>query len=160
MSHTLAPSRTVRTLSLTLAITGGTIAGLAQPSQAARSIEQIRTAQISRTNEARHAKGCRPLKPSSNLTRSAQGHANDMSARDYFSHTSQSGRTWVKRIKAAGFKDPGGENIARGFYSATAVHRAWMNSPDHRRNILNCQFRHIGVGYTADGGYWVQDFGY
>ena len=157
--------RTVRTLSLTLAIAGGTLAGLAQPSQAASSIEQVRikqvrTDQINETNEARHAKGCKPLKPSSNLTRSAQRHANDMSARDYFSHTSQSGRTWVKRIRVAGFKDPAGENIARGFSSATTVHRAWMNSPSHRRNILNCQFRYIGVGYTADGGYWVQDFGY
>jgi uncharacterized protein YkwD len=37
---------------------------------------------------------------------------------------------------------------------------AWMNSPEHRRNILNCSFRFIGVGYNSDGEFAVQDFGY
>jgi uncharacterized protein YkwD len=36
---------------------------------------------------------------------------------------------------------------------------AWMHSPEHKANILDCRFRDIGVGYDLDGGYWVQDFG-
>jgi uncharacterized protein YkwD len=37
---------------------------------------------------------------------------------------------------------------------------AWMNSPGHKANILNCDSKAIGVGYDADGNYWTQDFGY
>ncbi len=60
----------------------------------------------------------------------------------------------------AGYKDPAGENIARGFSAANSVVRAWLNSPSHRKNIMNCQFRTIGIGFNGDGDYWVQDFGY
>jgi uncharacterized protein YkwD len=38
----------------------------------------------------------------------------------------------------------------------------WMNSDGHRKNILNCGFRNLGVGLAYDGGhqpYWTQDFG-
>ena len=38
---------------------------------------------------------------------------------------------------------------------------AWMNSPGHRANILNCGFRNIGVGLAYDSKhtpYWTQDF--
>lgn len=37
-----------------------------------------------------------------------------------------------------------------------------MNSPGHKANILNCEFRTLGVGvYVADGGpWWTQDFGF
>ena len=38
---------------------------------------------------------------------------------------------------------------------------AWMNSPGHRANILNCRYRHLGVGVVYDGRtpYWTQEFG-
>lgn len=36
----------------------------------------------------------------------------------------------------------------------------WMASTGHRRNILNCSFRSIGIGFASNGYYWVQDFGY
>jgi uncharacterized protein YkwD len=83
-----------------------------------------------------------------------------MSATDYFSHSSADGTTWYARIKSFGVKYPGGENIAEGFYSAAAVMAAWLASPGHRANILDCRFRSIGVGQASAGGYWVQDFGY
>ena len=115
---------------------------------------------IDLSNVPRLLKGCPALKPSERLKKAAQGHADDMSAKRYFSHTSRDGRTFDQRIKAAGWKKPGGENIARGFSATTAVVTAWMDSPGHRRNILDCKFRYIGVGYAAKGNYWVQNFGY
>ena len=38
---------------------------------------------------------------------------------------------------------------------------AWMNSDGHRKNILNCDARAIGVGLAYDGGtpVWTQLFG-
>lgn len=146
---------------LTLAITGGALTALAVQGHAATtSAAQLRASVVQLTNQARAAKGCKALKKSGKLTRTAQGHADDMSAQRYFSHTSKNGRTWDRRIREEGFEKPGGQNIARGFSSARGVHRAWMDSPGHRRNILNCDLRYIGVGYEADGLYWVQDFGY
>ncbi|MFD0328838.1 CAP domain-containing protein [Streptacidiphilus monticola] len=56
----------------------------------------------------------------------------------------------------------GGENIARGQQTPAAVMDAWMHSPGHRANILNCSYHSLGVGaYFAPGGpWWTQDFGF
>ena len=70
----------------------------------------------------------------------------------------------VLRWKAhwAGLSGLAAENIARGQGDATSVMKAWMNSPGHRANILNCEYRTLGVGmYDAVGGpWWTQDFGF
>jgi uncharacterized protein YkwD len=48
-----------------------------------------------------------------------------------------------------------GENVAFGFTSTKALQRAWMNSPGHRSNILNKEFRKVGVGAAKDSrGRW------
>lgn len=83
-----------------------------------------------------------------------------MARKDYFSHTSKDGRAWHQRIRRAGYTKPGGENIAVGYAAAAGVVRAWLDSPGHRRNIRNCGFTRIGIGFNAKGDYWVQDFGY
>lgn len=44
-----------------------------------------------------------------------------------------------------------GENLSRGRVSAQAVVSAWMDSPGHRSNILNPDFRDVGVGCVRDG---------
>ncbi|MBU0766540.1 CAP domain-containing protein [Patescibacteria group bacterium] len=50
-----------------------------------------------------------------------------------------------------------GENIAKGQLTATQVNEDWMNSPEHRANILHPQFDEIGIGLFGD--VWVQNFG-
>jgi uncharacterized protein YkwD len=94
------------------------------------------------------------------LTASAQGHSTDMANQNYFSHTSKDGRTFDQRIKAAGYPRPGGENIAKGQRTAESVMQAWMDSPGHRANIENCDFKTIGVGVDTRGFYWTQNFGF
>ncbi|SFP79617.1 Uncharacterized conserved protein YkwD, contains CAP (CSP/antigen 5/PR1) domain [Amycolatopsis arida] len=111
-------------------------------------------------NQARSSAGCGSLRVDARLTKAAQGHSDDMSARGYFSHTTPEGVTFAERVRAAGYPRPGGENIARGARSAEQVMRMWMSSDGHRRNILNCSFRAIGVGVTTAGWYWTQNFGY
>jgi uncharacterized protein YkwD len=110
-------------------------------------------------NQARASNGCQPLTEDKRLDAAAQGHSDDMSAHNYFSHTSQDGRSFVDREQAAGYPNPGGENIAEGYTSADAVMDGWMHSDGHRRNILDCSFTTIGIGVTTKGWYWVQDFG-
>ena len=53
-----------------------------------------------------------------------------------------------------------GENIAYGYRSPQEVVRGWMNSDGHRKNILNSNFKYIGVGVTEKNGvlYWTQEF--
>ena len=143
-----------------MAVAGSTVLIGAPQSHAAASTTVFQTAINTLTNTARLAHGCKPLKLSGKLNKAAQKHAKDMSKYDYFSHTSRNGTTWSKRIKKTGYKYPGGENIAVGFPTAVSVVQAWLHSPDHRRNILDCNFRYIGVGYAPTGNYWVQDFGY
>jgi uncharacterized protein YkwD len=119
------------------------------------------------TNSERAKAGCGPLRTNSALTRAANAHATDMVVHHYFDHNSQDGRSPFDRMKAAGFT--GGsmaENIAVGYSSAVAVVDGWMHSEGHRRNILNCGYTMIGIGYDSGqvkpdwgNGSWVQDFG-
>ncbi|WP_253840992.1 CAP domain-containing protein [Actinokineospora globicatena] len=112
------------------------------------------------TNDERSKAGCAPVVLDSRLTQAAQAHSADMSARNYFSHTSLDGRTFVDRAKAAGYSSPGAENIAKGQRTAAAVMSAWMNSSGHRANILNCGLKTMGLGYVQSGYYWTQMFGW
>ncbi len=114
---------------------------------------------VAATNAERADAGCGPLQTDSRLTAAAQGHAEDMATGGFFSHTSEDGREFDDRIRAAGHPAPGGENIAAGQDGAAEVVDAWMNSPGHRRNILDCDFVSIGVGFDARGNQWVQNFG-
>ncbi|MFE2723094.1 CAP domain-containing protein [Kitasatospora sp. NPDC059327] len=112
-------------------------------------------------NVQRAQHGCGPLTADSRLATAAQGHSEDMAARDYFDHASPEGYHADHRIEATGYRwNSWGENIARGQKDAAAVMDAWMNSPGHRANILNCSFKEIGVGVkTGSGGpWWTQVF--
>lgn len=65
-------------------------------------------------------------------------------------------------MKSFGIKyKTAGENIAKGYYSASSVVNGWMNSQGHRANILNPNFNKIGIGYATDKSgttYWTQIF--
>jgi uncharacterized protein YkwD len=110
-------------------------------------------------NAKRAEAGCAALKIDGRITTAAQKHSSDMAARDYFSHDTPEGVDFAERMKAAGYPSPGGENIAAGQRSPAQVMESWMNSPGHRRNILDCSFATIGVGLDTNGWYWTQDFG-
>jgi len=50
-----------------------------------------------------------------------------------------------------------GENVAYGFPTGRAVVRGWMNSPDHRANILTRRYRHMAIAARkgSDGSWYV-----
>lgn len=116
------------------------------------------------TNIERAAKGCPALRVDDRLTAAARAHSTDMVRSGFFGHTGSSGSTFVAREVAAGYPKKGAaaENIAWGYRGPQEVVTGWMNSPGHRRNILNCASVAVGVGlaHKADGTpYWTQDFG-
>lgn len=117
---------------------------------------------VSLTNAERAKQGCKPLRIDSRLVVAARKHSADMAANNYFDHTSRNGDSPWKRMEDAGYTSPGAENIAKGYPTAAAVVKGWMNSPGHRANILNCGLRAIGVGMASGSGgpLWTQDFGW
>ncbi|MFE5189582.1 CAP domain-containing protein [Streptomyces sp. NPDC056628] len=127
------------------------------------SAEAAAAAEVLRlVNEERAQVGCTPLAANSALADLAQNFSEDMAQRGFFDHTDPSGASPWDRAAKAGVTDLGGENIARGQADAASVMEAWMNSPGHKANILNCDFKTLGVGVHmgAGGPWWTQDFGY
>jgi uncharacterized protein YkwD len=115
---------------------------------------------VTLVNQARAASGCAALTVDARLTAAAVEHSTDMANRGYFDHDTPEGEKFDDRIKAAGYPTPGAENIAMGQQTPDAVMTAWMNSPGHKDNIVNCKLTTIGVGFDPDGFYWTQDFGF
>ncbi|MFD3726774.1 CAP domain-containing protein [Streptomyces sp. NPDC058671] len=117
---------------------------------------------VARVNAEREDAGCAPLRAERHMRTAAQRHADDMAARDYYSHDSPDGRDGGDRLSDAGYAwSAWAENIHRGPKTPAQAMGDWMESSGHRANILNCSFKDIGVGValTADGAYWVQNFG-
>lgn len=106
---------------------------------------------VNLTNIQRGKNGLGTLTENSLLDQAAQAKASDMFANDYWAHYSPSGKSpWVF-ITGAGYKYVyAGENLARDFDNAKSVVDAWMNSPSHRANLLDHNFKEIGVA-VADG---------
>lgn len=159
------PSTTPGTTPGTAPATSPSASAPAAPSASPTSGSAVGTAieneVVRLTNIERAKAGCGPLKHDARLRAAAYAHSADMSAKNYFDHTSKDGRSFADRITAAGYTwRAAAENIAKGYGTAQAVVQGWMNSPGHRQNILNCNYTDIGVGYVASGGpYWTQDFG-
>jgi uncharacterized protein YkwD len=136
--------------------TSGSAGATAKPKPARGPVGAV----VAATNAERKDAGCDPVTLDSRLSAAAQGHAADMAANDYFSHTDQDGADSSDRMHDAGFGGSRtGENIAYGQETGAEVVATWMSSSGHRHNILNCAYDRIGVGYDARGDYWVQDFG-
>ncbi|MFJ9854248.1 CAP domain-containing protein [Streptomyces sp. NPDC101150] len=113
-------------------------------------------------NQERAQAGCSPVTASRQLAGLARSFSDDMAARGFFDHTDPDGHTPWDRARDLGIPDLGGENIARGQANAQSVMDSWMTSPGHRANILNCEYKTLGVGahFGPGGPWWTQDFGF
>jgi uncharacterized protein YkwD len=112
-------------------------------------------------NSARVRFGKTPFDYDEKLSEVARAHSTDMGGNNYFLHTNLSGQDPFKRMTQAGLTyRSAAENIACGQTSAIFAHEGWMNSSEHRSNILgNCKA--IGVGIYLGGkqnAYYTQNF--
>jgi uncharacterized protein YkwD len=104
-----------------------------------------------------------PLTVSGILVNAAQGHANDMAARNYFSHTGTDGSDPGSRMEQAGYSlNAWAENIAAGQPSTGDVMASWWSSAGHCADFMNGAVSQIGFGMaqsssSAYGIYWVAD---
>ncbi len=98
------------------------------------------------TNQKRAENGLAPLTINGNLSEAAQRKAGDMFAFNYWAHVSPSGRTPWSFFKEVGYTYLyAGENLAKDFMNSESVVDAWMNSPTHKDNILNGNYKEIGL---------------
>lgn len=110
------------------------------------SAEQI----VALTNAKRSQNGLSELSSNPLLAQAAGAKASDMFANDYWAHNSPGGKTPWSFINGAGYRYIyAGENLARDFSDPGAVVEAWMNSPTHRANLLDKNFREIGVAVAG-----------
>ena len=117
-------------------------------------------------NDYRAQNGLQALEPSINLTLSSRWLSQDMGDKSYFSHTDSEGRDPFTRMTDFnyGYNSYRGENIAAGHSDAQDTFTQWRNSPAHNANMLNPNYRVIGIGRAGVNGstytwYWTTDFG-
>ena len=109
-------------------------------------------------NTERAHYGLRRLTLEQAPVRAARRHARDMARRNYFSHETLGGGSFVDRIRHEGYlRDASrwvvGENLGwgtKGNSRPRVIIQMWMNSPGHRANILNASFKEIGIGLAYD----------
>lgn len=109
---------------------------------------------ISLTNKARTQLGGEELVVSTKLTNAAQTKAEDMVKQRFFAHTAPDGTMAWDYLKKVGYTyEVAGENLAITNESAETVVASWMDSPSHRDNIINKEYRDIGIGMATFGDY-------
>jgi uncharacterized protein YkwD len=104
-------------------------------------------------NAERSKRGLRAVSRDADLGQAARKHARDMVRRGYFSHVSPGGSTLGDRLRSAGYgRGHGwraGEALGWGTGSLAtpnALVDEWLDSPPHRRILLDSGFRELGVG--------------
>ena len=109
----------------------------------AKMQEQIKT--LHNKTRASHKK--QALKANTCLQTAAKAQANAQAKAKKMFH--QNLRPLLKKCKVSRV----GENVAYGYTSAASVHKAWMNSPGHKKNILEGRYNRAGFGVTkgSDG---------
>jgi len=101
------------------------------------------SALLTKINDARTAHGLRPVRLSSDLSTTARRHSRQMASSATLFHTADftSICCWSAIAENVGWD-----------YTVRLLHRALMQSPTHRRNILDPAMRLVGVGIISSGG--------
>jgi hypothetical protein len=145
---------------------------LAWPLAAAADLHADVTRQLlQRTNELRAKSGWKPLTSEPRLAAAAARYARYMAETDRYGHAVD-GRQPQERAQAQGYRDClTAENIAfasstQGFRASELARRlfdGWVQSPPHRRNLLDGDMTQVGIALaqSARSGryYAVQLFG-
>ena len=113
------------------------------------SIDQKKLIEL--TNIERQKKGLGTVVENEALDKAAKLKAVNMFEENYWAHFAPSGKTPWDFILGSGYKFTfAGENLAKNFYTSDEVVQAWMNSPTHRDNLLNANYKDIGIA-VAEG---------
>jgi uncharacterized protein YkwD len=107
---------------------------------------------VEEINTIRAQHGLRALRLVRPLTAAAGQHSSEMGTRGYFSHDSIDGTSFWKRVEgfygSHGYRYWSvGENLlwSSGALTPAEAVTMWMNSPPHRKNLLEKNWRQIGL---------------
>ena len=115
------------------------------------SVKEIELVKL--TNQVRKKAGLKPLKISGPLVIVARKHSQRMARKKKLAHLIK-GKDFMYRLSRVGYTfKRAGENVGRSKKASAHVVDLWMKSSAHRNNILNPEFKDIGVGiYTNPDG--------
>jgi uncharacterized protein YkwD len=134
-------------LGLLIALAPGIAPG--QPG-AALKLSALEKEVLDLINAERKKEDLKPLKAQKILMKLARDHAANMARQNRMNHVLDD-KNPKDRIDASGYKYRSfGENVAEGQRTAKAVVKEWMDSPIHKKNILNPRFTEIGIGMAKN----------
>ena len=120
------------------------------------------TSAASYMDAARRSNGLPDAAPDAQLDRAALEQARYMAAAGEMTHTTRRGRDFASRKKDNEIKGTAAENVAYGATDIGRVMQMWMESPPHRRNMLDPRFSRFGVASATDAKgkrYWAMVLG-
>lgn len=98
----------------------------------------------------RSARNLSKLAPDSQLEQAAAQQAAYMASAKRMTHTTGWGKDFASRVGDNHIEGAAAENIAEGRMDIGRLFDTWMNSPPHRRNILDARFTRFGLAYASD----------
>ena len=102
------------------------------------------------TNQTRIQAGVAPLKLDDKLNQAAYLKAQDMFSDQYWAHNSPDGTQPWKWFGDVSYNyNEAGENLAKGFTSTSAVIVAWLNSPEHKANLIKDSYQDVGFAVVS-----------
>jgi uncharacterized protein YkwD len=115
-----------------------------------REIESLEEQCLGEVNRVRKAHHLAPLEFSGELLDVARDYSRRMAEEGFFAHNDPDGRTLRERVARANIRwHVIGENLAysNGYINPVAASMSgWMDSPGHRRNILDPEWRQTAIG--------------
>jgi len=156
--------KVVGVLVVTLLVASSAPASTGRTAAIDRALDSSLVEQI---NQLRAQHGLAPLRTSVALERAATAHTREMVAGGYFAHDSRDGSPFWERLErfyaSKGFRTWWvGENLVWGTpdLSGADALQDWLQSPEHRANLLNRAWRDIGLAAvhvpSAPGAYGDQ----
>jgi uncharacterized protein YkwD len=122
------------------------------PAPSAQPQVELDTAEIhGLINQQRAAAKIKPLTVNDDLYDSALAKCQDMVKNNYFTHISPTGKDYNTFIKkAVPSAKLTGENLAAGYTDTNQLVKDWMQSPEHKANILNPKFTAEAIATCGD----------
>lgn len=124
----------------------------------ATGVSPVEQRLANRVNRVRAQHGCGALQHRAALHGTARTHSALMARHRRLAHQLPGEATLSSRLAGAGYPASRrmGEVIAAGAMGPKRVVRMWLGSPSHRRLLLDCRFRQMGVGIaeSAPGQRW------
>jgi uncharacterized protein YkwD len=128
----------------------GTSGAFASPHVQRAALSQLESSVLADINAFRAQHGLGTLRLNPQLTVAARAHSQQMAQKGYFAHESADGSVFWKRMRSfyvSAHSWSVGENL---LWSSPDIDGAraldmWLASPEHRKNLVNPQWREIGV---------------